>query len=128
MITVTWNLVSGAQGAVELEGDQKWTFGRAGAADGQYFLGVDDPNVSRSSLIIRDSAPGPVVFRGQRDNGAQVGVLTDAGQTIWLEEGTACNLTADARRIEFYSGDELLLTIAVDFDARASVVDRQHGS
>lgn len=124
MITVKWNLASGEQGVVELEGDEKWTFGR-GASD-DFTLGTDDPDISRSALVIRDSAPGPVVFRGQRANGAQVGVLTEAGQTIWLEEGTAHNLTADARRIEFYSGEELALTVTVSFDERPAVIDRQH--
>lgn len=123
VITVSWNLASGEQGVVELMGDQKWTFGRTESDD--FTLGTDDPNVSRTALVIRDSGPGPVVFRGQRDNGSQVGVLLSSGQTVWLEEGTAHNLTADAHRVEFYSNEQLLLNISVSFDERLSVVERQ---
>lgn len=123
VIIVSWNLASGESGIVELVGDQKWTFGRA--ESDEFTLGTDDPNISRSALVIRDSGPGPVVFRGQRDNGSQVGVLLDTGQTVWLDEGTAHNLTAEAHRIEFYNGEDLHLTINVSFDERLSVIERQ---
>lgn len=123
VITVSWSLVSGEKGVVELVGDQKWTFGRT--QGDEFTLGTDEPNVSRSALTIRDSGPGPIVFRGQRDNGSQVGVLLGTGETVWLAEGTAYNLTSEAHSIEFYNGEELFLTINVDFDARASVVERQ---
>ena len=123
VITVSWNLVSGEQGVVELDGDQKWTFGRTESDD--FTLGTDDPNVSRTALVIRDSGPGPVVFRGQRDNGSQVGVVLTTGETVWLAEGTAHNLTTDVNRVEFYNGEDLFLTITVAFDERLSVVERQ---
>ena len=123
MITVSWSLASGENGVVELVGDQKWTFGRTESDD--FTLGIDDPNVSRTALVIRDSGPGPVVFRGQRDNGSQVGVLLENGQTDWLDEGTAHNLTSAAHRVEFYSDNSLLLTINVTFEQRLSVIERQ---
>lgn len=124
VITVSWNLASGEQGVVELVGDQKWTFGRA--ESDEFILGTDVTNVSRSALVIRDSGPGPVVFRGQRDNGCSVGVLIDTGETVWLDEGTAHNLTAEAHSIEFYIGDDLFLNVNVSFDARPTVVERQN--
>ena len=123
VINVSWNLASGEQGAVELVGDQKWTFGRTDGDD--FTLGTDNPHVSRTALEIRDRGPGRVVFRGQRDNGSQVGVVLSTGQTDWLDEGTAHNLTADARRVEFYDNETLFLTVNVTFDERLSVVERQ---
>jgi hypothetical protein len=125
VITVMWNLASGEQGEVQLEGDQKWTFGRGKATTDRFSLAIDDDNVSRSALVIRDSGPGPVVFRGQRDNGAEVGLVQSTGSTIWLDGGTAQNLTADAHRVEFYTGGNLVLTINVTFDERLSTADRQ---
>lgn len=127
MITVSWNLASGERGEVKLEGNQKWTFGRSNDDSDPFTLSVDDGNVSRTAMVIRDSGPGPVVFRGQRDNGAEVGVVQSSGSTIWLEEGTAQNLTTEASRVEFYSEGNLLLTVNVAFDARPTVVQRQQG-
>lgn len=121
---MSWNLASGEQGEVKLEGDQKWTFGRSDVDDDPFFLSVHDGNVSRTALVIRDSGPGPVVFRGQRDNGAEVGVVQSSGSTIWLEEGTAQNLTTEASRVEFHFDGNLVLTVNVAFDPRPPVVQR----
>lgn len=123
-----WNLASGEQGEVQLQGDQKWTFGRGEASADRFTKRIDDSNVSRSALVIRDSGPGPVVFRGQRNNGAKVGLVQSTGSTVWLEEGTAQNLTVDAHRVEFYTGSNLVLTVNVTFDERASVAQRRQQS
>jgi hypothetical protein len=125
VITVMWNLASGEQGEVQLEGDQKWTFGRGESSEDRFSVRVDDKNISRSAVVIRDSGPGPVVFRGQRDNGAEVGVVQSNGSTIWIEEGTAQNLSVDAHRVEFYTGGNLVITVIVTFDERPSVLERQ---
>lgn len=125
VINVLWSLASGEKGEVQLQGARKWTFGRGSIGTDPYTVGLDDPNISRSALVIRDSGPGPVVFRGQRDNGAEVGLVQSTGSTIWLEEGSAQNLTAEAHRIEFYTGGNLVLTVNVSFDERLSVVERQ---
>jgi len=123
-----WNLASGEQGEVQLQGDQKWTFGRGQASSDWYSKRIEDSNVSRSALVIRDSGPGPVVFRGQRNNGAKVGLVQSTGTTVWLEEGTARNLTVDAHRVEFYTGGNLVLTVNVTFNERASVAQRRQQS
>ena len=128
VITVLWNLASGEQGEVQLEGAQRWTFGRGDAGADRFALRIDDNNVSRSALVIRDSGPGPVVFRGQRDNGAEVGLVQASGSTIWLDEGTAQNLTGQAHRVEFYTGGNLVLTVNVTFDERPTVLERQRQS
>lgn len=125
MINVFWSLASGEQGEVQLQGAQKWVFGRGSIGSDPFTVGIDDPHISRSALVIRDSGPGPVVFRGQRDNGAQVGLVQAAGSTIWLEEGTAHNLSTEAHRVEFYTEGDLVLTVNVSFDERLSVVERQ---
>ncbi len=64
--------------------------------------------------MIRDSGPGPVVFRGQIDNGAKVALISVIGSTTWLDEGTAGNLSAEENRVEFSMGDEVLVTVDVD--------------
>ena len=124
MISLTWSLVSGEKGEVQLEGDQKWTFGRGDAAGDPFHLTTPEPNVSRTAVVIRDSGPGPVVFRGQRENGSQVAVVQASGSTAWLAEGTAHNLTPDAHLVEFYNGEELFLTIDVAFDRRPTAHER----
>lgn len=126
MFTVTWKTATGDSGEVALVGDDKWTFGRSGGE--KHNVTVDNPAVSRTALVIRDSGPGPVVFRGQKDNGAKVALISVIGSTIWLDEGTAGNLSAEENRVEFLIGDEVLITIDVDFDDRGTVVERQQAT
>lgn len=122
---MAWKTGAGETGEVVLEADDKWTFGRSGGAD-EPTVSVDDPAVSRTALVIRDSGPGPVVFRGQRDNGAKVALISVIGSTTWLDEGTAGNLSAEENRVEFTMGDEVLVTVDVSFDVRGTVIERQH--
>lgn len=119
-----WKTAAGETGEVQLSGDDKWTFGRTGGAD-EPTVGVDHPLVSRTALVIRDSGPGPVVFRGQRDNGAKVSLVSVIGSVTWLDEGTAGNLTAEENRVELSLDGEVLVTVDVEFDQRGSVVERQ---
>ncbi len=127
MFTVTWKTATGESGEVVLVDDDKWTFGRAGGAE-QNTVSTDDPSVSRTALVIRDSGPGPVVFRGQIDNGAKVALISVIGSTTWLEEGTAGNLSAEENRVEFSMGDEVLVTVDVTFDDRGTVIQRQQAA
>jgi len=127
VFTVTWKTASGEGGEVVLEDDDKWTFGRAGGAE-ENTVSVDNPAVSRTALVIRDSGPGPIVFRGQIDNGAKVALISVIGSTTWLEEGTAGNLSAEENRVEFSIGDEVLVTVDVSFDVRGTVVERQQAA
>jgi len=124
MITVMWRTADGASGETQLDGDDKWTFGRAGGAE-ELTVEIDHPLISRTALVIRDSGPGPVVFRGQRDNGATVALVSVIGSTTWLEEGTAGNLSAEENRVELSLDGEVLLTVDVEFADRGSVVERQ---
>jgi hypothetical protein len=124
VITVMWKTAAGETGEVELSGDDKWTFGRAGGAD-EPTVAVDHPLVSRTALVIRDSGPGPVVFRGQRDNGATVALVSVIGSVTWLDEGTAGNLSAEENRVELSLDGEVLVTVDVEFDRRGTVVERQ---
>jgi hypothetical protein len=124
VITVTWTTADGESGETKLTGDEKWTFGRTGGAE-EPTVGVDHPLVSRTALVIRDSGPGPVVFRGQRDNGAKVALVSLIGSVTWLDEGTAGNLTAEENRVELSLDDQVLVTVDVEFDDRGSVVERQ---
>ena len=125
VITVMWKTATGETGEVVLSGDDKWTYGRTGGVE-DLTVSVDDPAVSRTALVIRDSGPGPVVFRGQADNGAKVALVSVIGSITWLDEGTAGNLTAEENRVEFSINDEVLITVDVEFEERGSVVERQH--
>lgn len=127
MFTVTWKTATGDSGEVVLVGDDKWTFGRSGGAE-ERSVTVDDPAVSRMALVIRDSGPGPVVFRGQKDNGAKVALISVIGSTRWLDEGTAGHLSAEENRVEFLIGDKVLVTIDVTFEDRGTVVERQQAT
>ena len=127
MITVMWKTAEGETGEVVLEDGAKWTFGRAGGVE-DLTVAVDNPAVSRTALVIRDAGPGPVVFRGQIDNGAKVALVSVIGSITWLDEGTAGNLTAEENRVEFSINDEVLVTIDVEFEQRGSVVERQQSA
>ena len=83
------------------------------------------PSAARA---VRSSGPGPVVFRGQIDNGAKVALISVIGSTTWLEEGTAGNLSAEENRVEFSMGDEVLVTVDVTFDDRGTVIQRQQAA
>jgi hypothetical protein len=124
VITVKWTTSTGETGETQLSGDDKWTFGRSGGGD-DLTATTDNPAVSRTALVIRDSGPGPVVFRGQTDNGAKVALVSVIGSRTWLDEGTAGNITAEENRVELSIQDEVILTVDVDFDDRGSVVERQ---
>lgn len=121
---MTWKTSDGKNGEAQLSADDKWTFGRAGGAD-EPTVAIDNPLVSRTALVIRDAGPGPVVFRGQRDNGAKVALIGVIGSVTLLDEGTAGNLTAEENRVELSIDDEVLITVDVEFDHRGTVVERQ---
>ncbi|RYJ06300.1 hypothetical protein [Aeromicrobium sp. Root495] len=124
MLIVKYQLASGASGEDVVVTGDKWVFGRPDGDESPH-VSVDDRRVSRGALVIRDSGPGPVVFRGQRGEAARVGLVSTDGSTAWLTEGTAGHFTATARRVEMYLGDEHVVTIEVDFAERGSVVERQ---
>jgi hypothetical protein len=124
VITVTWKTITGDSGEMQLAEDEKWTFGRADGGE-EPTVGIDNPLVSRTALVIRDAGPGPVVFRGQRDNGAKVGLVSVIGSTRWIEEGTAGNLTTEENRVELSLDGEVLVTVDVEFEQRGTVVERQ---
>jgi hypothetical protein len=124
VLIVKYQLASGESGEDVLVGDDKWIFGRPGAEDPPT-VSTDDNRISRGALVIRDSGPGPVVYRGQRGDAARVGLISADGSTAWLEESKAGHLTDEARRVEFHLGDEHVLTLEVDFADRGSVKQRQ---
>ncbi len=119
MFTVAWRLADGTAGDVEVRGRDRFSFGRHGCT-----VELDLPGLSREALVIRDTAPGPVVFRGQRDNGAFVALVTLLGQRRWLAEGTAANLTADANRVELHLAGEVVFTADISFGIRPRAFER----
>lgn len=124
MLIVKYHLGSGESGEDVLVGDDKWSFGRPGA-DEPPTVPTDDSRISRNALVIRDSGPGPVVFRGQRGDAARIGLISADGTTEWLSESKAGHMTDEARRVEFHLGEEHIITVVVDFADRGTVKQRQ---
>jgi len=124
MLTVKWELASGETGQVAVESGDKWSFGRVGADEPPTVV-TDDPRISRNALTIRDSGPGPVVFRGQRGEAVSVTVVSVDGSERPIPEGTAYLLGEDARRIEVAADGAVMLTVQVLFDLRPTVKERQ---
>lgn len=124
MLTVKWELASGESGQIAVENDEKWSFGRVGADEPPTVV-TDDPRISRNALTIRDSGPGPVVFRGQRGDAVSITVVSVDGSERPIPEGTAYLLGEDARRIELVADGQLMLTVQVLFDLRPTVKERQ---
>lgn len=124
MLIVRYHLSSGESGENVLVGDDKWSFGRPGTEEPPT-VPIDDSRISRNALVIRDSGPGPVVFRGQRGDVARIGLISADGSTEWLSEAKAGHMTDEARRVEFHLGDEHIITVEVDFADRGTVKQRQ---
>ena len=124
MLIVRYLLASGESGEHVIVGDDKWSFGRPGTEEPPT-IPTDDTRISRNALVIRDSGPGPVVFRGQRGDGARVGLISADGTTQWLSESKAGHLTDEARKVEFHLGDEHVITIEVEFADRGTVKERR---
>jgi hypothetical protein len=124
VLIVKYHLGSGESGEDVLVGDDKWSFGRPGA-DEPPTVATDDSRISRNALVIRDSGPGPVVFRGQRGDAARIGLISADGTTEWLSESKAGHMTDEARRVEFHLGEEHIITVVVDFADRGTVKQRQ---
>ena len=124
MLNVRWSLASGESGQRVLGPDDKWSYGRSGGDEVPTVV-TDNPRISRNSLTIRDSGPGPVGFRGQRGEGISVALLGVDGSITEIPEGTAVNLTADANRIAVAIDGRRELVVEVDFDPRLSIKERQ---
>ncbi|MGH3474150.1 MAG: hypothetical protein ACRDOT_04470 [Aeromicrobium sp.] len=124
MLIVKYHLSSGESGENVLVGDDKWSFGRPGTEEPPT-VPTDDSRISRNALVIRDSGPGPVVFRGQRGDTARIGLISADGSTEWLSEAKAGHMTDEARRVEFHLGEEHIITVEVEFADRGSVKQRQ---
>lgn len=124
MLIVRYHLSSGESGEDVLVGDAKWSFGRPGTEEPPT-VPTDDSRISRNALVIRDSGPGPVIFRGQRGDVARIGLISADGSTEWLSEAKAGHMTDEARRVEFHLGDEHIITVEVEFADRGSVKQRQ---
>ena len=124
MLTVKWQLASGESGQVAVQDDDKWSFGRVGADEPPTVV-TDDPRISRNALTIRDSGPGPVIFRGQRGDAVGIRVISVDGSERQIPEGTAYLLDEHARRIEVTVEGALMLTVQVLFDLRPTVKERQ---
>lgn len=123
MLIVRYQLSTGERGEDVVVSGDKWVFGRPGGDETPDVV-VDDRRISRTSLVVRDSGPGPVVFRGQRGS-ASVRLLGSDGSAVELAEGTAGHFTSEARRVELALDGERVIAIEVDFAERGSVVERQ---
>lgn len=124
MLTVKWELSSGETGQVAVENGDKWSFGRVGADEAPTVV-TDDRRISRNALTIRDSGPGPVVFRGQRGDAVDINVINVDGSARPIPEGTAYLLDEQSRRIEVSVDGQRTLTVQVLFDLRPTVKERQ---
>lgn len=112
MISVTWTCVDGRRGSIDLAHEQRWSVGRGGGADSPTLV-VDHPMVSRLAMVVRDTDAGPVVFRGQRENGARVTVLGPDGTLQWLDEGMAGHLADGMHHVELVVREEVIVRAEV---------------
>lgn len=124
MLTVKWETSSGDSGQMAVADDDKWSFGRLGG-DEVPTVATDDRRISRNALTIRDSGPGPVVFRGQRGDDVSVTLVTADGAERTIQEGTAVLLDEDSRRVEVSVDGDVVLRVQVLFDLRPTVKERQ---
>jgi len=125
MITVRWTCDDGRAGSLALDGRNRWSIGRAGGSAGDGgddapTVVVDNPMVSRTAMVVRETGAGPVVFRGQRENGARVTITGPDGSEQWLDEGTAGHLAAGTSQVELVVRDVVIAALEVDVAPRAA--------
>ena len=118
MITVRWTCDDGRAGSLALDGRTRWSIGRG--ADDAPTVVVDNPMVSRTAMVVRETAAGPVVFRGQRENGARVTITGPDGSEQWLDEGTAGNLAVGTSHVELVVRDVVIASLEVDVAPHAA--------
>jgi len=118
MITVRWTCDDGRAGSLALDARTRWSIGRG--ADDAPTVVVDNPMVSRTAMVVRETAAGPVVFRGQRENGARVTITGPDGAEQWLDEGTAGHLAVGTSRVELVVRDVVIASLEVDVAPRAA--------
>ncbi|MFT4299350.1 MAG: hypothetical protein QM597_06945 [Aeromicrobium sp.] len=111
MFSVAWGLYDGSGGEIHvIEGD-RFVFG-----SGIGTVRVDLPGLSREALVIRATPGGPLLFRGQRENGAFVVLVGNQGGLKWVPEGRAIPITQDANRIELRLAEETIFAAEVTLD------------
>lgn len=120
MITVRWTCEDGRAGSLALDGRTRWSIGRAADAEDGPTVVVDNPMVSRAAMVVRETAAGPVVFRGQRENGARVTITGPDGSEQWLDEGTAGHLAVGTSQVELVVRDVVIASLEVEVAPRAA--------
>lgn len=120
MISVRWTCDDGQNGSMSLSETARWSIGRGGSVDEQPTVVVNHPMVSRIAMVVRDTSVGPVVFRGQRENGARVTIHGPDGSEQWLDEGTAGNLADGVSRVELVVRDVVIASLDVDVEPRST--------
>jgi len=125
MITVRWTCDDGRTGSLTLDAGTRWSIGRAaGDGDGATTVVVDNPMVSRTAMVVRETAAGPVVFRGQRENGARVTIAGPDGSEQWLDEGTAGHLVEGTSHVQLVVRDVVVVSLQVEVEPRVSADPR----
>lgn len=117
MISVSWTCADGRTGSIDLVDENRWSIGRGGEPEPTVV--VDEPMVSRLAMVVRDTDAGPVVFRGQRENGARVTIVGPDGAEQWLDEGVAGHLTEGLHRVELVVRDVVVVALDVVVPASA---------
>jgi len=120
MISVSWTCDDGREGTVDLAEKTRWSIGRGGSGDEQPTVIVDHPMVSRIAMVVRETSAGPVVFRGQRENGARVTIAGPDGSEQWLDEGTAGYLVPGTSRVELVVRDVVIAALEVEVTPRST--------
>lgn len=123
MISLTWTCVDGRTGTADLADGERWSVGRGGG-DEMPSLVVDESMVSRMAVVVRDSDVGPVVFRGQRENGARVTIDGPDGDQQWLDENDAGTLAVGLNRVELVVRDVVIVALEIDVPVSETGQDR----
>ena len=121
MISVSWTCDDGQNGSMPLTESERWSIGRGGSVDEQPTVVVDHPMVSRVAMVVRDTSAGPVVFRGQRENGARVTIHGPDGSEQWLDEGTAGSLVDGVSRVELVVREVVIAALDINVEPQSTV-------
>lgn len=138
MLRVTWSLSNGQRGETALEPGSRFVVARRMELPLERPVAVEEidrttyvflrlPYVSDPALVITAGADEPVVFRGQRANGAVVEFTVPGREATVPDPGQKISVPVSGSRVDLRFPDEAL-TAVLEFDASQAAIQARGGT
>lgn len=138
MLRITWSMHGGQRGQATLEPGNRFVVARrmelppersvaVEEIDGSTYLFVRLPYVSDPALVITAGSDEPVVFRGQRANGAIVEFTVPGREATVPDPGQKFSVPVSGSRIDLRF-PETALTAVLEFDSSPAAIQARGGT